>query len=255
MNNLIKAELFKLKRNKSFWVIIGASTGLSALLHYLVIIGWWQMHGTVFDTAGLSELNALSTFTVPLFFNLIVSTLAGFFISIEFSQSGVIKNQVMSGNKRLHIFIAKYLVFSFGSIIVTILIPLVTALVMVILLGHGDVLNLTNMSYVGRAYSLFTLQFLGYTAIIMLLAIITDDSGKTIILSILFTILMFAIEKLPKPTFIELLYENSIFNQFSTVFKLTMSTGEITMSILIAFLSLIIVSVCGIVVFKKKEIK
>lgn len=255
MSNLFKAELFKLKRNKSFWVLCLTITGLSALLHYLIIIDWWQTSGSAFDKVGLSELNALSTFTVPLLFNLIVSSLAGFFISTEFSQSGVIKNQVISGNKRSHIFMVKYLVFSLGAIVVAILIPLVTGIIEVIILGHGEILSFPNMLYLGRVLGLFTLQFLGYTAIIMLLAIITEDSGKTIIFSVLFTIVMYVVEKLPKSTFINMVYENSIFHQFSEVFKYSMTNGEIIKSIIIALVTIIIITMCGVFVFKRKELK
>ncbi|UJL46772.1 ABC transporter permease [Virgibacillus sp. NKC19-16] len=254
MSNLIKAELFKLLRNKTFWVLIVTITGLSALLHYLVIIEWWHMTSP-FSEVGLKEFNALGVFTIPLFFNLIVSSLVGFFISIEFLPTRVIKNQIISGRKRSQIFIAKFLVFSLGSIIVTILIPLLTAVFEVILLGHGDILSLPALQYLGRALGLFTLQFIAYTAITMLIAIITEDSGKTIIFSIALTIIMFAIEKLPKSQFITTVYVNSIFNQFNEVFKVTMTNGEIITSILIALMTLIIIAVCGIIIFNRKEIK
>ncbi|HIY58589.1 MAG TPA: ABC transporter permease [Candidatus Tetragenococcus pullicola] len=157
MKNLMKAEVFKLTRNKTFWVLIATGTGLSILLHCLIITGWWLLSGTPFDQAGLSEFNALSLFTMPLYFNLIVSTLAGFYISTEFSKNGVIKNQMMSGNKRTNIFMAKYLIFSLGSFLVTILIPLVTAIIVTLLFGQGDILNFTSLTYLGRAYGLFTL--------------------------------------------------------------------------------------------------
>lgn len=255
MINLIQAERFKLIRNKTFGVLILTITGFSALLHFLIVTGWWQVTGTAFDSAGLSELNALSNFTVPLLFNLIVSTLAGFYISTEFSIIGVIKNQILSGRKRSEIFLSKFLIFTCGSIIVTILIPLVTGIIVLILMGHGDILNLSNMLYLGRVILLFTLQLIGYTAIIMLLAITTQDSGKTLIFSILFTIVMFAIEKLNRSPLINMLYENSIFHQFSAVFNVNMTNGEILQSIAVAFLTIIIVVVCGIAVFNRKEIK
>ncbi|RKQ34657.1 ABC transporter permease [Oceanobacillus halophilus] len=255
MTNLLRVELYKLKRNKSFWVIIAMTTGLSTLLHYLVVIDWWTMSGTVFNEAGLSELNALSPFTTLLFFNLIVSSLAGFFISVEFSSSGVIKNQVISGNKRSHIFLAKFLVFSLGAIIVTILIPVIIGILLVILFGHGDIINTSNLLYLGRAYFLFILPFLGYTGLITVLAMITEDSGKTIIFSILFSIIMFAIEKFPKPLLIETVFEHSIFYQFSEVFKHTMTNGEIIKSLLIGAISLMIIILCGIFMMNRKEIK
>lgn len=36
MTNLFRAEIFKLQRNNTFWVLIGTITGLSTLLHFLI---------------------------------------------------------------------------------------------------------------------------------------------------------------------------------------------------------------------------
>ncbi|WP_102272849.1 ABC transporter permease [Cytobacillus massiliigabonensis] len=255
MTNLIKAEIYKLSRNKTFCVLIVSVIGLSTLLHCLILMDWWLLSGTEFDKAGLSEFNALSPFTIPLFFNLIVSTLAGFYISTEFSHSGVIKNQMLSGNKRKNIFMAKFLVFTLGAFIVTILIPLVTAIIIAILFGQGEILNLTNLIYIGRAYGLFALQFLSFTAIVVLIAITTEDSGKTIIFTLLLTIVMFAVEKLITAPFINMLYENTFFYQFSAVFKHTMTSGDIIKSIFIGVVSLIIILLCGVFMINRKEIK
>jgi len=255
MINLMKAEAYKLSRNKSFWVLIVSITGFSALLHLLIMMDWWLISGTVLDEVGLSEMNALNSFTIPLVFNLLVSTLAGFYISTEFTQSGVIKNQMMSGNKRTYIFMAKYLVFTFGSLIITLLIPLITAIIVVILFGQGEILTLTNLMYLGRAFSLFALQFLSFTAIVLLIAIVTEDSGKTILFTLLLSIVMFAIEKLITAPFINMLYENTIFYQFSDVFKVTMTDGEIMKSILIGVVSLLVILLCGMFIINRKEIK
>lgn len=255
MINQIKVELFKLRRNRTFWVLQLVAFFLSALLHYLILIDWWKVNDSVFVRAGLGELSALSAFTTPLFFNLFVGTQAGFSISNEFLQSSVIKNQMMSGSKRRDIYLSKYLIFTLGAIIITIFIPLLTGILEVIFLGYGDILNVTNVLYLGRGFGLYVLQFLGYTAIIVLLAIATEDSGKTIIFSILLTIVMYGIEMVPNLPIIGTLYRNSIFFQFSEVFKFSMTNGEVAKSILIALLSFIIIFLCGIFVFNKKEIK
>src|SRR5699024_3609848 len=118
MTILIKAETYKILRNKTFWGLIVSITGFSALLHLLVILYWCLVSGTSFDLTALSDMNAVNSFTMPLVFKLIVSNLASFYIAKEFSLSGVIKNQIMNGNIRTHIFMSKYLVFSLGSIIV-----------------------------------------------------------------------------------------------------------------------------------------
>lgn len=255
MINLIKTEMYKLIRNKTFWVLIVSFTGLSVLLHCLILTDWWFMSGTEFDEAGLSELNALSPFKTLLFFNLIVSTLAGYYISTEFSQSNVIKNQMMSGNKRTTILMSKYLTFSFGSWIVVIMIPLATGLILVHLLGFGDIFTLATIIYLGRAYSLFILHFLSFTAIVLLIAIVTEDSGKTIIFTLLLSIMMFVIEKFSTLPFINKMYEHTFFYQLNEAFKVSITSGEMIKSILIGIVSLGIVMLCGIFIINRKEIK
>lgn len=255
MSNLMRAEFYKLFRNKTFWVLIVSLTGLCTLMHHLIITDWWMMTGTPFEVAGLRELNALAVLIVPLFFNLIVSTLAGFYIANEFSQSGVIKNQIITGHKRTHIFLAKFLSLSFGAFIVAVVIPLITALGLVMLHGMGDILALSNFLYLGRAYSLFTLQFLCLTAIVLLIAVVTEDSGKTIIFTLLLSVGMFIIEKFVSKPFITMLYEHTFFYQFSEAFKWELTSGEIVKSILIGLISLVAILLCGMLVFKKKEIK
>lgn len=254
MTNFIQAELFKLNRNKTFYVLIFTVIGISALVHYLRMSGWWHMSGTAFDRAGLHELNGLSTFTIPLYFNFIVSPLAGFFIANEFSDSGVIKNQVISGSKRSAIFISKFLVFSLGSVIVTIVIPLFIALTMMFLFGHGEILTASNLMYLGRAFSLFALQFLSFTAIVLWIAMITEDSGKTIIITFVLSFIMFVVEKFIPASMIKSLYELTFFYQFTAVFNFELTTGEIVQSVLIGIISLTVILLCGMFTFNRKEI-
>lgn len=255
MINQLRTEFYKLQRNRAFWTIILVIACVSALLHYLVIIDWWHMSGTPFDHANLKEFNAISTFTAPIFFNLIISPLAGFYISNEFSHSSVIKNQILSGSKRSHIYLSKYIVFTLGSMIVTIIIPILTAVIEIFLLGHGEIFTTSSMMYLFRAYGLFMVQFMGYTAILVILAIVTQDNGKTIIFSIIFTIVMYVIEMAPELPILGTIYKNSIFYQFSAVFESSMTSGEIMKAIIIALLTFIILLSCGLMVFSKKEVK
>lgn len=255
MINLMKAETFKLQRNKTFWALISTITGLSTMLHYLVVIDWWQLSGTEFEQNGLTEMNALSVFILPVLFNLIVSSLAGFYISTEFSQSSVIKNQIISGNKRTRIYLAKYLTFSLGAFIIAILIPLLTGMIMVILCGHGEILNLSSLTYLGRAFCLFTLQFLCFTAVVVMISIVTEDSGKTILFTLLLTIVMFIIEKFVPFPLIKGLYEYTFFYQFGEVFKATMTNSEIVKSIVVGIVSFMIFIGWGGFIFNRKEIK
>src|SRR5699024_12759599 len=93
------------------------------------------------------------------------------------------------------------------------------------------------------------------TEIILFLSIVTEDSGKTIIFYVLFTIVMLLVDIFARPALLNAIYENSIFYQFSSVFNYTMTDGEVLMSIVIALMTMIIVCICGIAIFNKKELK
>lgn len=255
MLNMIQAEMFKLRLNKSFWVILLTSLVLSAVMHYLAITEWWQVYNTPFDAAGLSEMNGLSMFMAPLFFNLMIGTLAAFYISADFGPSGVIKNQIISGKNRKLIYFAKYIVYSAAAVVIAVLIPAVTGIILNIIMGNGGIFTFETITYLLGAYSLFSLQLLGYTAIISLLAIITEDSGKTIIFSILFTIVMYIVEKMPKSGIIERIYEYSIFQQFNQVLFPELGIESIMTGLAVGLITMAVLLFIGMIVFSKKEIK
>ena len=255
MLNMIQAEMFKLRLNKSFWVILLTSLVLSAVMHYLAITEWWRVYNTPFDAAGLSEMNGLSMFMAPLFFNLMIGTLAAFYISTDFGPSGVIKNQIISGKNRKLIYFAKYIVYSAAAVVIAVLIPAVTGIILNIIMGNGGIFTFETITYLLGAYSLFSLQLLGYTAIISLLAIITEDSGKTIIFSILFTIVMYIVEKMPKSGIIERIYEYSIFQQFNQVLFPELGIESIMTGLAVGLITMAVLLFIGMIVFSKKEIK
>lgn len=255
MNNLIRAEIFKLRRNKAFWAIFAAIAGLSTLMHLLIITDWWYMSGTVFDEAGMSELNALSVYIVPLFFNLIVSTLAGYFISNEYSQTSVIKNQIISGNNRTYIFLAKYIVFTLAAIVVTIVIPFAIGAMIVLLAGDGGIFTDQSLLYLGRSYALFFLHFLSFTAIVMIISVITEDSGRTILYTLFLSIAMFVLEQLVTVMPIRTIYEKTMFYHFDLSFNYSLTSAEVITSMLIGIISLIVLLFVGTLIFRRKEIK
>jgi ABC-2 type transport system permease protein len=255
MINLIKAELFKLKRNKTFWVLIGVVTALYALLNYLVIIDWWNM-STGFNDIGLKEFNALEMMKTPIVFNLGISTLAGFFINSDYT-NGTIKNQILSGNKRSHIYLSKLIVFSLGVIVISVILPVVTAILETILLGHSEIYSPSTVNYLIRSFSLYTIIIIAYSAIIMFISSLTGESGKTIIITIMMTIILFVIEKLlaPMNEITKVIYENSIFYQIYQAFNPVLTTNEIIKNIFISIATLCIITYFGITIFKRKEIK
>ncbi|WP_020008131.1 ABC transporter permease [Salinicoccus albus] len=255
MLNLISAEMFKLKKNKSFWVILFVSLGLSALMHYLIITDWWLISNTPFDAAALSDLNALSMFVIPIYFNLMTGSLAAFYISTEFGTDGVIKNQILSGRQRAAVYLSKFIVYTGGSVAIAVLCPLLTGVLLNILMGNADIFTGENIMFLVRAFLLFTMQFAAFCAIILLLAIMSEDSGKTIILSILLTLVMFAAERFNMGGILNTIYDYSIFQQFNLVFDVSMTAGGIIEALTVGGITIVVVLVLGMFIFDRKEIK
>src|SRR5699024_9021653 len=134
--------------------------------------------------------------------------------------------------------------------------PFAVGVIEVTIMGHDDILSLSVILYLGRAIALFILQFLGYTSIIMLIAIVTEASGKTIIISVLFYLVMDMIIIFSGSSpLIAKFYETTIFHQFNEVFTYSMTSGEIIKSIVIGFLTIMLITGSGIVIFNRKEIK
>lgn len=256
MINLIKAELFKLKRNHTFWVLIGVVAFVYASANYLVIIDWWQMNNTVFLNVGLKEYNAMEMMKLPLVFNLIISTFAGFFINADYA-TGTVKNQVLSGNKRRHIYLAKLIVFSLGSIVTAVMLPVITAISETLLLGYSEIYTSVTVVYLLRAFSLYTFIIIAYSSIVMLIASLAKESGKTIIITVMGTIILYIIEMgfVHKYEIVRIIYQNSIFYQIYEAFRPVITFNEIGKNLLISVSTFIIMAYCGTMIFRRLEIK
>lgn len=92
-------------------------------------------------------------------------------------------------------------------------------------------------------------------AINTLLSDIIKDSGKTIIFSILFTIVMYIVEKMPKSGIIERIYEYSIFQQFNQVLFPELGIESIMTGLAVGLITMAVLLFIGMIVFSKKEIK
>lgn len=255
MINLLRAESYKLKRSFTFWSLVISILLISAFMHYLIVIDWWVMTGTPFEQVGLAEWNALAIFIIPLFFHLLVSTLAGFFIATEFSQQSVIKNQLTSGNKRIHIFFAKYIIFTIGALFVTVILPFMTAFTISFIYGEAQIFTTEVFSYLTQVYGLFIFHFLSITLLIFIIALVTEDSGRTILFSLLIAVGMFVIEKFVTIPWVMKLYEYTVFYQLNVIFKLSLTTDEIVQTITIGGITFLCLLFIGYVIFQSKEVK
>ena len=85
--------------------------------------------------------------------------------------------------------------FFLSAVITAVMLPLITVVVETILLGRSEIYTGTTVIYLLRSFSLYTLIIIAYSSIIMFIASLTKESGKTIIIAIIMTIILFVIEK------------------------------------------------------------
>lgn len=256
MINLIKAELFKLKRNHTFWILMGVVP-----LVYALYLGAdiWRIRDLGLYKIELEEYLTIQTIGLMqtiLFFNLIISTLAGFFISTDYT-TGVVKNQVLSGNKRSHIYLSKLIVFSLSAVITTVILPVVAIIIGTNIGGYNEIFISSTLIYWLRSFGLYTLIIMAYSSVVMLIATLTRESGKTIIITVVMTIILVTIEIVfvSRYEIVKMMYENSIFYQIYQPFNLVITSNEIGKSIFISLVTFIIMAYCGSMIFKSKEIK
>ncbi len=254
MVNLLRMELFKLSKNRVFWTLAIIATVVFALLHYLITIDWWQLSNRFVD-AGLELFSSFALATTPFYFLLFLSTLAGFFVANDFT-IGVIKNVVMSGNRRSVIFSAKLLIFALGSVILALVCPLLVIFGGKLLFGFGEMTDPSALGYFARAIGLFLLHLMAFIALLMLVALLVEDSGKTIIISVVLAVLISVADVMrPLPGFLETLYHYSIFHHLLDSFRIGMTFADVLQSLSVGIITILVLVFGGNLVFKRKEVK
>lgn len=253
MYNLIKAELFKLRKDRAFRTLVLIIAILSLaypLLYYFDSSseGSPQMTGAQFLFNFITGNNLIIKFSV--------AVLAGFFIASEYS-TGVMKTIASSGNERAKLFAAKLIGFSFGAMIISLVFPIVSTIEVSLLSGYGHLPEGATSSFIPRALGLTLLYTTAFASMGALFTVVLTDSGKTIGFSMVFflmidTILVGIGTKIP---FFTTLYDYSIFKLSGHIGKPSLESGEIPALLIVPLLTIVVLGLLGILVYRRKEIK
>lgn len=250
MSNLIKSEIYKLSRDRSFWLV---SAILIAFAMFMPIFLFFD-HGAQSTTGIKVYLTALSGNNYII--KLAPCILAGFFISSEYSR-GTMKSMAATGNRRGRIYFAKLLVFSLGAIVISTIYPIINGLVGSLLFSFGNIPHVSNLGYLAQTLGLFILFAGAFASIMAFFAIILTDSGKTIGLLLIFffifgDLLQTLSEKFP---IFNPVYNYSVFNLLSDISKVNIGSGELFKLIIVPILTFVGFGFLGYVVYRRKEIK
>ncbi|MFQ3545726.1 ABC transporter permease [Halobacillus rhizosphaerae] len=249
MGNLLKTEWYKLKKDRSFrfltWMLIAAAV-LFPLLKF--------SDGAVDLPTVEDYYREIVLGTHASIIKLIPSILAGFFITNEYS-IGTMKSMVSSGNSRLRIYFAKLIVFSAGTIIISLILPVIMTGACSLYFGFEE---MPGWSYYLETISLITLYGAAFASIMATFSILFTDSGKTIGFLLLFFIfadwpLQVLAAKVP---FFEPILNHSVFKLVYDIIMVNhLNSSDSMFVVVVPILTFVLFGYLGSLIFQRKEIK
>ena len=250
MGNLISSEWYKLKKDRAFWVL--SLILLCYSLGYPLIMQ--SASGVSGNAFYLNNILSINVEVIRLF----PAVLAGFFISSEYSM-GTMKSIVSSGNSRNRLYFSKLMVFSIGSAIIMLILPILMVVVGIISFG-ADVMP--EWSFYLKTLGFTALYAMAFASIMAFFSTIFTDSGKSIAFQLLFFGLAadMLLEYISgKVSFLEPIITRSIFMSRSFIFTIDQmgqwSGDDVLTYLVIPIVTFIVFGILGSIVYRRKEIK
>lgn len=253
MYNLIRAELFKLRKDRSFHVLLLIIALLSLAYPLLYYIdnksgGKPQFTGAEFLIKFVASNGYVIKFTI--------AALAGFFIASEYT-TGVMKTAAASGNDRGRLYAAKLIGFSAGAMVISLIFPLVSMAEVSILSGFGQLPEGVDAFYIPRVLGFTLLYTASYAAIGALFTALFTESGRTISFLMAFFLMINTVlgvlgEYIPV---LNPVYDYSVFKLLGEIGKIRIDGGDLPALLLVPLLTIAVSGLLGVLVFRKKEIK
>lgn len=254
MGNLLKTELYKLRKDRIFWVLTLLLLAF-AVLYPLDIMRSFKGISNVASKNDFYRGYVLSINTEIV--KLFPAILAGFFIASEYSM-GTMKSIVSSGNNRIRLYFAKLTVFSIGSVIILLILPIFMMGVSTIYLGFEV---MPEWTFFFQTIGLITLYGAAFASVMALFSTIFTDSGKAIGFLLLFlgliNTLLEAISA--KVSFLEPIITHSIFTSHESILIIDQlgnwNADKVLTYIIVPIMTFLVFGILGCLIYQKKEIK
>lgn len=184
MMNLLNAELYKLRKSKSFKV----ASGLAVLFTLITYLLYTLFRNNMIESVDAAMLDTISQAGIlqilkEMFANtntiMFVTVFVNFFVLGEYN-SGAVKNYVGKGFRREEIYLAKFLVTEFGAALIYLMTALAVLVEGIVFWGADQISG--SMLYDFVSYlSMHILYLTGYTAIIITICEITRNTAGILI--------------------------------------------------------------------------
>lgn len=293
MLRLVKAELFKLFKNKTFRVLCVVSILLSVMMF---ILSTPFMENIMMDSLGdLSEVekqqvlqtmgareddeqlvrpgsigvqltakDPMNPTAIEIYHSsfgaglseILIGILIAAFLAKEYTE-GTIKNTLAYGKKRSEFYIAKFLALIIGIATILASLTLVSTIGSTIINGWGEAFELSQLVNIAGTFIAAVIANASVASILMIVAITVKSNGATIGITAGIFILV--------PMLLSFIY--GIYPTFDKIYKLTpfyntalatsvyATSGDLMRSIMIALATIAVCLLLGTKIFKVQDIK
>lgn len=293
MLRIVKAELYKLFKNRTFKVLCGVAIVMSMLTilmasplfeklltdsmgdmspeekqvmleqlgsvassEQIVTPGKMGMQITAKDPMNPTALEIYhSSFGAGL-----IEILAGILIAAllakEYSQ-GTIKNTLAYGKKRYEFYIAKFLALVVGITVITFILTTVSTTGAVLVGGWGEAFEFSQVIGMLKTFTASVFANSAVVAVIMIFAILVKSNGGTIAIAAGGFILLPSIAAMIYGVYswYDKLYELTPFYNSALAISMNAGNGDLVRSIFVSTVTIVIALIAGIQIFKAQDIK
>lgn len=246
MLNLLKAEFHKLKTCKMFYLI------LSLMVIESIAVPIYS--SSLRAKSGKAIL--LLEFTQQQFlFLIIVIGVFSCFMTEDFNL-GAVKNLISYGHKRRNIVISKSISYYTGVIIISLIHPILIAIINTVMNGYGEAFTLNSFLLILRVGLLMVLIYAAMASIAVLIAFISRNMAVTMALymSFDFILRMCKFASMEKES-VRVIYEKTIFAQPEIATLNNITFPQLLQVVAIALGTILFSTIIAIYVFKKVDIK
>lgn len=252
MLNLLRADFYKLRRSKSFFICLGI---LAIIVAYIIIDFKSSSHikeqlspSTFHWVYMLFNEKAFLPYFIPMFQAIFITM----FITNEYT-TGTIKDCVSLGFNRMKIYMSKLITVSVGSILMMLVAIFTTEITSIFVFGIYGYFSMYDLLLLVRMFLIQGLLYTAYGSIFLMISFLIKNVGGTMAFNIFLSIMIGP----PLASIIGDSYLGRILllMNFSPTAIPHPQGVDISIAIAVALFYLILCSTIGKFTFKKQDIK
>lgn len=251
MLNLLRADLYKLRRSKSFYICLGV---IALFVAYIII--------DFGSSRSIKEELYPSTFHwiyllfqersfLPYFVPLLQAISITMLVTTEYA-TGTIKDSVSLGFSRPKIYLSKLITVSIGTIILLLVALVISGLTSVIVFGFYGSFTMIDLLMLVRMFIIQSLLYTAYASLFLMLAVAIKNIGGTMAFTIIFSLILGSLASV---------FESSSIGRLLLVLNFPPTAipqplgGDLRIGFVVAFCYVIVTLGIGSYIFTKRDMK